>query len=389
MARFLVLVALLLVIAVQTHSQQFNTYDPSEGSPRPLPPSIPGAFPVPGDRPRPSFRPQGRRIQAPEDQAPLAQSQPQAPPPGRPKFLRRPFQARAGRISPLDAESEQKSGAPVPFAPSPFPPQGRPLPDGPFAPQRPVVEEDDEPEAQDPTLPAVTVTQRQPLFRPPPQQPALPVFRQPASVGFAPTPFIIQEEGDSFVPAKQFKPAAPPVSLNEGGQQGPQRKAQFRPQGPNAGVRQQTSKAPQYEKPARPLQPTATAERNDIDRAGYREKKPVAQILKRYREDNPDGSITWGFENDDGSFKEETIGIDCVTRGKYGYIDPDGNRREYSYTSGIPCNRNKEQDEEASDTNGYIDYTNNRYVMPNGDSIDLSSMVKNRARKPVKNHQYS
>ncbi|CAH0389267.1 unnamed protein product [Bemisia tabaci] len=48
--------ALLLVIAVQTHSQQFNTYDPSEGSPRPLPPSIPGAFPVPGDRPRPSFR---------------------------------------------------------------------------------------------------------------------------------------------------------------------------------------------------------------------------------------------------------------------------------------------------------------------------------------------
>lgn len=29
-------------------------------------------------------------------------------------------------------------------------------------------------------------------------------------------------------------------------------------------------------------------------------KKPVAQILKKYREEHPDGSITWGFENDDG-----------------------------------------------------------------------------------------
>jgi hypothetical protein len=47
-------------------------------------------------------------------------------------------------------------------------------------------------------------------------------------------------------------------------------------------------------------------------------KKPVAQILRKYREENPDGSITWGFENDDGSFKEETIGIDCITRGIYG-----------------------------------------------------------------------
>lgn len=47
-------------------------------------------------------------------------------------------------------------------------------------------------------------------------------------------------------------------------------------------------------------------------------KKPVAQILRKYREENPDGSITWGFENDDGSFKEETIGVDCITRGVYG-----------------------------------------------------------------------
>lgn len=42
--------------------------------------------------------------------------------------------------------------------------------------------------------------------------------------------------------------------------------------------------------------------------------KPVAQILRKYREENEDGSITWGFENDDGSYKEEFIGVDCVTR---------------------------------------------------------------------------
>lgn len=59
-------------------------------------------------------------------------------------------------------------------------------------------------------------------------------------------------------------------------------------------------------------------------------------MLRRYREDNPDGSITWGYENDDGSFKEETIGVDCMVRGKYGYIDPDGNRREYTYQVNSP-----------------------------------------------------
>lgn len=28
-----------------------------------------------------------------------------------------------------------------------------------------------------------------------------------------------------------------------------------------------------------------------------------------------DGSITWGYESEDGSFKEETLGADCVVRG--------------------------------------------------------------------------
>ena len=50
--------------------------------------------------------------------------------------------------------------------------------------------------------------------------------------------------------------------------------------------------------------------------------------IHSYRVTNEDGSITWGYENEDGSFKEETIGVDCVTHGKYGYIDPTGEVRE-------------------------------------------------------------
>lgn len=108
--------------------------------------------------------------------------------------------------------------------------------------------------------------------------------------------------------------------------------------------------------------------------------------MRRYREDNPDGSITWGFENDDGSYKEETIGNDCITRGKYGYIDPDGVRREYTYSQGLPCDKNKKEHSEDDNnaSGGYVDYSSNKFVLPNGDSVDLDSMVKNRARKPSK-----
>lgn len=113
-------------------------------------------------------------------------------------------------------------------------------------------------------------------------------------------------------------------------------------------------------------------------------------MLRRYREDNPDGSITWGYENDDGSFKEETIGVDCMVRGKYGYIDPDGNRREYTYQSGIPCTPAPPgQPAQADDQEGgYVDYQNNQYVLPNGQSINLDEMVKNRKRKPHGKNKY-
>ena len=73
------------------------------------------------------------------------------------------------------------------------------------------------------------------------------------------------------------------------------------------------------------------------------------QTINRFMRNNPDGSITWGYENEDGTFKEETLGADCVVRGKYGYVDPDGNKREYEYQQGNPCDPNKKDEPEEDE----------------------------------------
>lgn len=54
------------------------------------------------------------------------------------------------------------------------------------------------------------------------------------------------------------------------------------------------------------------------------EKAPPVQTIRNYNKVNDDGSFTFGYEAADGSFKEETRGTDCVVRGRYGYIDPEG-----------------------------------------------------------------
>lgn len=84
----------------------------------------------------------------------------------------------------------------------------------------------------------------------------------------------------------------------------------------------------------------------DEDGRRVRNRKPPVQIIRKYRTDNEDGSITWGFENEDGTFKEETIGADCIIRGKYGYIDPEGTRREYNYEAGNKCDQPEEYAQE-------------------------------------------
>lgn len=79
-------------------------------------------------------------------------------------------------------------------------------------------------------------------------------------------------------------------------------------------------------------------------------KAPPVQTIRNYNKVNDDGSFTFGYEAADGSFKEETRGTDCVVRGKYGYIDPDGNKREFTYVSGNPCDPNAPKEEELPET---------------------------------------
>lgn len=57
-------------------------------------------------------------------------------------------------------------------------------------------------------------------------------------------------------------------------------------------------------------------------------KAPPVQTIRNYNKVNDDGSFTFGYEAADGSFKEETRGTDCVVRGRYGYVDPEG---EFGY----------------------------------------------------------
>lgn len=78
-------------------------------------------------------------------------------------------------------------------------------------------------------------------------------------------------------------------------------------------------------------------------------KAPPVQTIRNYNKVNDDGSFTFGYEAADGSFKEETRGTDCVVRGKYGYVDPDGNKREFTYVSGNPCDPNAPKDDDIED----------------------------------------
>lgn len=69
--------------------------------------------------------------------------------------------------------------------------------------------------------------------------------------------------------------------------------------------------------------------------------------------------------------------------GRYGYVDPDGMKREYTYETGIACDPNKKNSEEDDIADGYIDYQNQEMVLANGDRIDLSNIGKNKGRKPA------
>ncbi|XP_075226813.1 uncharacterized protein LOC142327547 [Lycorma delicatula] len=365
---FISLTALSVIVSAQFPVDDFG------GAPVPRRPVIPGAVPVGGG---PQFRAQPRRF-------PPSQLVSDPVPP--PIKIRRP----SGRIGRLNGPPQAR---PLPVAPQPQP---QPVNDIQIPP-RPVIEDPEEQQSIEQQLnsfqdvspspaphsePIGQSPQPQPAqIRPGPRPPlpSSPAAFRPERPAFIPTP---SPDIDFPTPTRQqFRTTAAPV------QSAPTPIQQFSRQQPSRQqiVQQQQVVRNQPQK-QQPQQFVKQFQERERDReAPIRVKKPVAQVLRRYREDNEDGSITWGFENDDGSFKEETIGVDCITRGKYGYVDPDGVRREYTYSSGIPCDKTKDdKDNQGAATNdGYIDYQNNRYVLPNGDEVDLDKMVKNRARKPA------
>jgi len=61
---------------------------------------------------------------------------------------------------------------------------------------------------------------------------------------------------------------------------------------------------------------------------------PVVKILKQINEVNDDGSYTFGFEADDGTFKVETRDVDGNVKGKYGYLDDSGVLKTVEYNAG-------------------------------------------------------
>ena len=111
--------------------------------------------------------------------------------------------------------------------------------------------------------------------------------------------------------------------------------------------------------PARTRRPPGIPRRQtrprDNDKKGQRQPERAqnnnVDTVERYSHTNEDGSFTFGYIGEDGSFREETRGVDCITRGKYGYIDPDGKKREFTYVSGLPCDVGSEEDGELADDN--------------------------------------
>ncbi|XP_046399231.1 basic salivary proline-rich protein 2-like [Ischnura elegans] len=225
-----------------------------------------------------------------------------------------------------------------------------------------------------------------PVREDPPQQNAItqPTFSAPVEED-------IDDEDDEVTPGVYPSTATPPqyapvpqapraTTQPPQPYRPPQTVRQSRPQ-PAFRPESRSSLQPQFQeapvRQSRPQPRPVAAPAPQQTGGNSRERAPVSLSVRRYREDRPDGSIVWGFENDDGSFKEEVIGADCIVRGKYGYIDPDGVRREYTYTSGNPCERDEEgrliPDEGALD--------NGQYNLPQG-ANDFNLNVKNKSRRP-------
>ena len=58
------------------------------------------------------------------------------------------------------------------------------------------------------------------------------------------------------------------------------------------------------------------------------------KITKQYNRINNDGSYTFGYEADDGTFRSETRDLTGYVIGKYGYIDEKGQLKVVEYETG-------------------------------------------------------
>lgn len=53
------------------------------------------------------------------------------------------------------------------------------------------------------------------------------------------------------------------------------------------------------------------------------------RIVNQTRQLNDDGSYAFGYESEDGSYRVENRDASGLVKGKYGYIDPTGERKEF------------------------------------------------------------
>jgi len=135
-----------------------------------------------------------------------------------------------------------------------------------------------------------------------------------------------EEEDPQPLPAQRKRPVAGPVRSRV------QEQAR-----PSADSIPRDTNAPALVKPAGGSSRTRTTE-----------KPEIVETVRRYNFESEDGSFTFGYENADGSFKEETRRPDCIVIGKYGYIDPDGIKREFTYQTGNQCDPDAHKRQESS-----------------------------------------
>lgn len=81
-------------------------------------------------------------------------------------------------------------------------------------------------------------------------------------------------------------------------------------------------------------EPYVSIESFDSTSRGIQYSSANTKILGQINEHNEDGSYTFGYESEDGSFRIENKDPNGFVTGKYGYIDTNGKLQEFEYVAG-------------------------------------------------------